>query len=69
MFLKHKTGRGPPVRSRLHTTSSVPLGLSLELCPSPNLRPTSDRRPRSALKAATDQTLLHLPQLRPHLLP
>ena len=33
----HRTGRGPPVRSRLHTTSSVPLGLSLELCPSPNL--------------------------------
>ena len=57
----HRNGRGPPVRSRRHTTSSVPLGLSPELCPSPNLRPTSDRRPRSALKAATDHSLPHLP--------
>ena len=38
----HRTGRGPgspsPVRSRRLTTSSVPLGLCSELCPSPNLR-------------------------------
>ena len=40
---------------------SEPVGLCTELCPSPNLRPTSDRRPRSALKAATDHSLRHLP--------
>ena len=31
------TGRGPPVRSRGLTTSSVPVGLCTELYPSPNL--------------------------------
>ena len=52
-----RTWRGPPVRSRRLTTKSEPVGLCTELCPSPNLRPTSDRRPRSALQAATDHSL------------
>jgi hypothetical protein len=43
----------------------VPLELSSELCPSPNLRPTSDRRPRSVLKATADQSTHNLAHLGP----
>ena len=43
----------------------VPLELSSELCPSPNLRPTSDRRPRSVLKATADHSTHNLAHLGP----
>ena len=62
----------PSHRARSSTTGPgesrqvfVPLELSSELCPSPNLRPTSDRRPRSVLKATADHSTHNLAHLGP----